>query len=299
MHKNLLKNLSKKAPSFLKGCIKFLLFPRYYSRIFFNDLRSFLGWVSYPTKIIFVAGYPKSGTTWMENFLSNIPGYSPRVIHGDPELIRHHNLPDNAFSQFPKHGYSAVKSHLFPSKRNIEILISNGVFKVLVMYRDPRDIVVSNYYHILEDNPWEISDSFYADYNKMSKDDAISHSLEMTLDDYLSWVKGWREMAFKQEGLDCMCVRYEDFRENPEKIFNEVLTFFCVDLSSDRLKLIMTSSQNVPKGFMSIMPGRKSTRRKGLTGEWKMELNNEHKKIFKDKASEILIELGYEKDTNW
>ncbi len=49
----------------------------------------------------------------------------------------------------------------------------------------------------------------------------------------------------------------------------------------------------------SINPKRSPTFRSGKTGEWKKHFTPEHKKIFKDVAGELLIRLGYEKDTDW
>ncbi len=41
------------------------------------------------------------------------------------------------------------------------------------------------------------------------------------------------------------------------------------------------------------------TFRKGRIGGWKAMFNDEHKKVFKKLAGELLIELGYEKDMDW
>lgn len=41
------------------------------------------------------------------------------------------------------------------------------------------------------------------------------------------------------------------------------------------------------------------TFRKGVAGEWKAHFNEEHKRIFKNIAGQLLIDLGYEKDFNW
>ena len=42
-----------------------------------------------------------------------------------------------------------------------------------------------------------------------------------------------------------------------------------------------------------------ATFRSGKTGEWKKYFKDEHKKIFKDIAEDLLIRLGYERDLNW
>jgi hypothetical protein len=49
----------------------------------------------------------------------------------------------------------------------------------------------------------------------------------------------------------------------------------------------------------SINPKKSPTFRSGKTGEWKKHFTDEHKKIFKDVAGELLVKLGYEKDSNW
>jgi sulfotransferase 6B1 len=49
----------------------------------------------------------------------------------------------------------------------------------------------------------------------------------------------------------------------------------------------------------SINPTKSPTFRSGKTGEWKKHFTDEHKKIFKEVAGDLLIKLGYEKDNNW
>ncbi len=49
----------------------------------------------------------------------------------------------------------------------------------------------------------------------------------------------------------------------------------------------------------SINPSKSPTFRSGKTGEWKNHFTDEHKKIFKDVAGDLLIKLGYEKDNDW
>jgi hypothetical protein len=49
----------------------------------------------------------------------------------------------------------------------------------------------------------------------------------------------------------------------------------------------------------SINPKKSPTFRSGKTGEWKKHFTEEHKKIFKDVAGDLLIKLGYEKNNDW
>ena len=157
-------NIQKKRISIIFKIINILISPLYFSRISINNIRSYFGKNFGDTHIIFVAGYPKSGATWIENFISNIPGYSPRNLSGSKEIIRFHNLPKEAFNDFPKYSFSSVKTHVSPDSKNIEILLNKGIKKILIVYRDPRDIAISQYHHIYKNNPWRRTDPFYADY---------------------------------------------------------------------------------------------------------------------------------------
>ena len=291
-------------PAPLKSLIKIIFSPKYYLLIFFNDLRSLFGNKFGNVKIIFVAGYPKSGTTWVENFISNIPGYSPRILNGSRDMIRHHHLPKDAFNKIPNYGYSAIKTHILPYSKNIDVLIQAGINKVVVMYRDPRDIAISQYYHVLKENPWLASDQFYEDYTKMNKSSAIQHSIDMVLFDYDSWVKGWLSVEKNNSDIDCMVIKYEDLRLNSTQIFKKLLFFYGIELEDNLFnKMFISSDKKISTNFIdtftSLNPGTKSTKRKGQEGEWKMEMNSEHKKYFKDKAGDLLIELGYEDDYDW
>lgn len=289
--------LSRSLPQPIKIVAKAILSPRYYFKILSNDVKALLGITSYPTKVIFVAGYPKSGTTWVENFISNIPGYNPRVLAGSREIIRQHNLPADAFSAIPRYAYSAIKTHITPSSQNIDILVKNGIHKVIVMYRDPRDIIVSNYYHVLKDNPWMVNGPEYANYNAMTKQDALSHSMNLIVDDYCSWVRGWMEVAKLTSGIECFFVRYEDLRNNRKDIFKNILSFFGIRLSEEQFVSVIQASEN--KSGYGREPGTRSTKRKGASGDWKKELSRQQQEVIKEKAGQFLVELGYESGLDW
>jgi hypothetical protein len=291
-------------PSSLKWFIKFIFSPKYHVKILINDIRSYFGKKYGDKKIIFVAGYPKSGTTWVENFISNLPGYSPRSLSGSKEMIRHHHLPKSAFTKMPKYGYSSIKTHILPYSKNINILLNHNINKIIVMYRDPRDIAISQYHHVLKTNPWLATDKFYEDYNKMDKNDAIQHSIDMVLIDYSSWVKGWLDIEKNHSEIECMTIKYEDLRSNSPEVFKKILKFYGVDLNDYVFNKILTysnkeASNNIFSTLSSLNPGTKSTKRTGKSGEWITEMNSVHKKCFKDSVGDLLIELGYEKDHDW
>ena len=54
-----------------------------------------------------------------------------------------------SFRYCPSWSYTLFKTHLNPWKENIEIIKKNNVKKVVVTYRDLRDVVVARYYRLL------------------------------------------------------------------------------------------------------------------------------------------------------
>jgi hypothetical protein len=49
----------------------------------------------------------------------------------------------------------------------------------------------------------------------------------------------------------------------------------------------------------SINPTKSPTFRSGKTGEWSKHFTDEHKRLFKDAAGDLLVKLGYEQNNDW
>ena len=288
-------------PYSVKKLGRVILSPRYHLRILMNDAKALAGFFSYPSKVIFVAGLPKSGTTWLENYISHIPGYNPRVLFGSRDLLTLNRLPGNAFSKIPKYGYSAIKTHILPTGENADVLVENNVTKIIIMYRDLRDVAVSLYY-FLRDNPWEQSDD-QADYQGMGKEQGLSHIVNEVTDSYASWVIGWMEVAKTRKDIEFKFIKYEDLLSDSIGVFQSVLSFYDIRISDEEFDSVMSAihdDRNRKKSkSLLYLPGNRTTKRKGIAGEWKKELNGEQKKIFREKVGALLVELGYENDLNW
>lgn len=131
-----------------------------------------------------------------------------------------------------------------------------------------------------------------------------------------------------------MEVKFEDLVANPYQVFVEMFEFLGLVDDSDmlasglksilRYKVRKSNPQwhifkkinQIPawmifsfvytNRFAKLTGGRdpgqedvRSHYRKGTPGDWKNHFNARHKKFFKDHYNDLLIKLGYEKDTNW
>lgn len=103
----------------------------------------------YKYKIIFLAGLPMSATTKLKNMCGRINGYFSRYNSTPKKIWLNQDISNETFKYFPSWSYSILKTHLNPKNENIKILKNNNVEKVVVSYRDLRDVVVARYYRLL------------------------------------------------------------------------------------------------------------------------------------------------------
>ena len=95
-------------------------------------------------------------------------------------------------------------------------------------------------------------------------------------------------------------VRYEDLLERPVGEAQRLLEFLGVDSSEE------TARKCVKRAGFERRTDRKrgeedsySHFRKGVAGDWESVFTEEDRRVFKEIAGDLLIELGYEKDNNW
>src|SRR3989338_120152 len=282
-----------------------LLFPRFIYSIkrSISDIYAAFGYYKYPHRIIFIAGLAMSATTWMKNLFARVPGYYTRPTPMPEHVVYNQDICDSAFSRIPKNGYSLFKTHLEPKHENIECIFRNGVDKVVVTYRDLRDVAVSRYNRLL-DFPKPSKAFDYVDYRTMPKEKALDHSIEVIANDNVAWIRGWFEIARLYPGR-VHFVRFEEMKKDTERVFRDVLIFYGIELADEKIAAIVEAAKgkgDVKKNLRKapLLPwGLSSNFRSGKVGNWREELSDAHIQKCKDRLGAMLIELGYEKDLNW
>jgi Sulfotransferase domain len=96
-------------------------------------------------------------------------------------------------------------------------------------------------------------------------------------------------------------VRYEDLLEHPEEDVGRLLRFLGADADEKSIKRCVESAS-----FERWSGGRKrgdeesaALLRKGVAGDWRKVFTDQDKRIYKEVAGQMLIELGYERDYDW
>lgn len=248
----------------------------------------------WPHHVLFIAGLPKSGTTWIMQLLGAVPGYAVRWPDDPHNCVQNHDVCDAVFANMPSDLYSVVKLHTRFTPANLTVIMKYDL-RTLVVYRDLRDQCVSRYFHVLYDP----SHRHHAYYSGVSKQDGLSHCIEITRGEYMPWIQDW---------LPCITrhadrfheVRYEDLRSDPCTVLSRVLDFYDIRLPAWQVVHIVKRNATETKfDLRANLRSGKSTARKGIVGDWRNHFTTGHVERFKEACGEFLVESGYEEDLDW
>ena len=292
-----------------KKSVKLILNPRLawvfvsyqIRKIFYDMFHLFIK--KYKYKIIFIAGMPMSATTKVKNMCGMIPGYFTRYSPMPYKIAVNQDISNSAFRYTPKWSYTLFKTHLNPSDENLEIIKRNGVKKVVVTYRDLRDVALSRYHRLVK-FPKKKGDPYFCEYHLMKKSDAINDSINVVSEDFVGWIKGWKKKANKDKDF-VLFVKFENLIKNPKDEFIKILNFYKIKLN-EKLILHICRDTEGKKDMVSnmneseLLPWALSSNfRSGKIGNWRNEFTEENVINAKRLLGKSLIELKYEDSLNW
>ena len=245
--------------------------------------------------------FPKSGTHLLDQILlgfSNVAPFSKRLhsfyaeYEGESGLKR---SPGQALTWLDSlHPRDIASTHLF-ARADAAVRVCSPKFVPYFIFRDPRDVVVSHVFYVTDMAARHVHHDYYASLPDFNSRLNVSILGKPNIDiefpniaDRFSPYLGWLEHP------EILSIHFEDLINDRTATLTRILDHFLVrvPLHSPR-RLILDSLES------SINPTKSPTFRSGKTGEWKQYFTNEHKKIFKDIASDLLVKLGYEKDYDW
>ncbi|NOH00703.1 MAG: hypothetical protein HND47_01355 [Chloroflexi bacterium] len=178
---------------------------------------------------------------------------------------------------------------------NASFLTASGRVNYFI-YRDPRDMLVSQVF-------------FAAD---MHEEHGM-HAYYNSLPDFGARLKvaitgidrdGLKMVSVKQryEGVfqwlatpGVMCIRFEDLINNRDATLSSMLD----EVEKTDYQIPTPREQALAILVEAIQPKKSHTFRLGKTGGWREFFTEEHKKLFKDVAGDLVVRLGYEKDNDW
>jgi hypothetical protein len=245
--------------------------------------------------------FPKSGTHLLDQILlgfSNVAPYSKRIHSFYAEYegeTGHKRSPEQALAWLDSlRPRDVASAHLF-ARPEVMNRVCSPAFVPYFIFRDPRDVVVSHVFYVTDMEARHIHHAYYESLPDLNarlnvsilgrpEADVEFPNIAERFAPYLGWL----------ERDEVLSIHFEDLIHDRAASLNRIMDHALARAS------IQAPRQSILDSLeSSINPKRSPTFRSGKTGEWKKYFTDEHKRIFKSVAGDLLIRLGYEKDNTW
>ncbi len=236
---------------------------------------------------------PKAGTHLLKRCLNLISGVTDTDIHVD-YLTPKEEIKQILAAVPPSH---FVSSHLTPEPWLLRSL-EHGGYVVLLMIRDPRDIVVSYIHYVLKEQTHFLHQRFsqMEDLNErlMATILGIQENEQLLLLDIDSLCRGFLQW----QGYEiCRTIRFEDLI-GPMGGGTSARQHEAVASVADHIGISM-DSKTASEVSDKIFDPKSPTFRKGTIGSWKDEFTPEAARQMDRLAAELLSLLGYTREAEW
>ncbi len=251
--------------------------------------------------ILLSISFPKSGTHLLDQILLGFSKVAPFAtrLHSfyaeyDGDTGRKHSDAETQAWLDSLRPLDVTSAHLF-ARPEVVARVVKPEFLPYFIFRDPRDVAVSHVFYVTDMEPRHVHHVYYQslpDFDARLRVSILGRpdagvefpDIAARFAPYLGW-------------LDQPCVlkiHFEDLVNDRPAALNRILDHFLV-----RVPLQTPRATILGHLEAAINPQRSPTFRSGKTGEWKKYFTDEHKKIFKDVAGDLLVKLGYEKSNDW
>lgn len=262
-----------------------------------------LRFLSQPANLPILLGisFPKSGTHLLDQILlgfSHVAPYAKRLhsfyaeYEGESGKKREPQQAINWLDSLRPRDIASA--HLF-ARPEVIARVCSEKFAPYFIFRDPRDVVVSHVFYVTDMEARHVHHEYYQslpDFNIRLKVSILGRpdagvefpNIAARFEPYIGWL----------DHKEVLKIHFEDLIQDREATLLSIIDHLLsrVALQTPR-ELVLDSLES------SINPKKSPTFRSGKTGEWKKHFTEEHKKIFKDVAGDLLVKLGYEKDNSW
>lgn len=190
-----------------------------------------------------------------------------------------------------------VRGHLYFEPQYADALNRRHTANYFI-YRDPRDVVVSEAHYLREMNRWHRLHPYFRD--AASLEDAIMLSINgfnppVLGIDYPNIAERFARYEGWLGDPNCFSVRFEDLvSEQQPAIVRRIAEFYAA-----RTKSEFDFETTVAAMQASIAPKKSHTFRSGKKAGWQKEFTAEHRARFAEIAGDLLVRLGYEPDLAW
>jgi hypothetical protein len=191
---------------------------------------------------IFVIGMPKSGSTLIEEIISEL-GYVDLTnsflrIYDDSNLAHPHQISNQMFSRVPKNKNTFLKTHTHYDHNALEV-IKKYKPKIILSVRNIKDMLISRYSHLLNDKKADINYSHFREIIKLDTIEGFKKFITYKdknnlrlIDYYNDWAPKWIKVIDKNN-IKCLILNYEDYVNDNNEYIAKILDYLNIDSSQN------------------------------------------------------------------
>lgn len=254
---------------------------------------------------IVVTGYPKSGNTWAARLIGELVGCPVAGFwHSDDAELAQEGLDRSS------------ELRCYKSHHTLDQLQVSERDKVIMVMRDPRDIVISgaNYFAI---EPFPVMRKFFCNFpcglrlytfgcNSIFKNWYYQKKLNEMIravlygaEDINPWLKpSWQEFVTPYLNSKTFVLRYEQLLKDPVSESNRILNFLGIYRAQEEVENAVEAqsfSRRKKEFELAELHEQSAFLRSGSSGQWKHELSKAQISLFEQELGEKLKELGFDR----
>jgi hypothetical protein len=245
--------------------------------------------------------FPKSGTHLLAQILEGLPdreNYGAFLGSQTSSFQLRERSPENTHNFI--RGFvpgEIIRGHLYYEPAYAEELAKRHAVNYFI-YRDPRDVVVSEAHYLREMNRWHRLHPYFRD--AASIEDAILLSINglhppVAGIDFPNIAVRFERYEGWLADENCLGIRYEDLvSERQQGVIRLAAEFF-----ANRSSRPIDEEACVAAMSAHIAPHKSHTFRSGKKAGWEKEFTPALRERFAAVAGELLIRLGYETNLDW
>ncbi len=246
--------------------------------------------------------FPKSGTHLLIQILEVLPGIKDwGYFLASTPSFRFREIPPSRMAKKINKivGDELVGAHLHYSDAILNAIEKNNLIHFFI-YRDPRDVVISEAHYLTDMNSWHYLSKYFKSLPDLPRriDFSILGTEMIQLKvEYPNIAQRFYKYKPWISCTNVCAIRFEDLiSEKREKVISKIYRFYIERTSTSNY---IEEYDFLSKVTFNINPANSHTFRSGKSGNWKTTFTERQKDLFKEIAGDLLIELGYEKDYNW
>lgn len=277
--------------------------------------------------IIWIAAYPKSGSTWLRTMLTNYlhpndkpasinnllggPGGSSRSMFDEmlgldssdmteEEVLRCRPLfQDLLAAQLPHPTFYKTHEAYLRGPGGVPVHSRTAAAGAIYLVRNPLDLAVSYAHHLNQpiDRAMELMDD--TENHEWGGKNRITRILPQRMLTWSGHVSSWLE----QEDIPLHVTRYEGMLANPVDTLGEIIRFAGLQVDAARLRQAVEHAtferlreQEAKSGYREKQPTARSFFRAGVAGGWRDMLGMQQVRRLLDAHGTVMEHLGYRRE---